>query len=165
MTIFDAGRDVRTIGRLLTEAEAEARRAGEDRPAPEHLVLAAATLPDGTAARVLARVGVDAQQLRDAIESAHRDALSAAGVDLDSADQGTSSLRAPVRGALKSTPQAQQVFQDAVALSKTRKPARLRGADVLAAACQLERGTFVRALDTLGVDRHALAAAAKGEAP
>lgn len=165
MKIFDAGRDVRTISRLLTEAESEARRAGEDRPAPEHLVLAAAALPDGTAARALAGAGMDAQQLRDAIESAHRVALSSAGVDPDDVDQGGSSLRAPARGVLKSTPQAQQVFQDAVALSKRRKPARLRGADVLAAACQLERGTFVRALETLGVDRSALAEAARSEAP
>lgn len=164
MKIFDAGRDVRTIGRLLTGAETEARLVGEDRPGPEHLVLAAAALPDGTAARVLARVGVDPQQLRDAVESAHRDALSVVGVDLDGEMQGASILRAPARGALRSTPQAQQVFQDAVALSKARRPARLRGADVLAAACQLERGAFVRALDTLGVDRNALAAVAKSEA-
>lgn len=160
MKIFDAGRDVRTIGRLLTGAEAEARRAGEDRPAPEHLVLAAVALPDGTAARVLARVGVNTPQLRDAVESAHRDALTVVGVDLDGDTHGSFALRAPARGALRSTPQAQQVFQDAVALSKTRRPARLCGADVVAAACRLERGTFVRALETLGVDRNALAAAA-----
>ncbi|RYB96750.1 Clp protease [Nocardioides glacieisoli] len=158
MRIFDAGRDVRTIGRLLTEAEAEARRGGADRPGPEHLVLAAAALPDGTAAAALALVGVDSQQLRDAIGSVHRDALSAVGVDVGDAAPGTSRLQAPARGALRSTPQAQQVFQDAVALSKTRRPARLRGADVLVAACRLERGTFARALESLGVDREELAA-------
>ncbi|KRF03476.1 hypothetical protein ASG88_21975 [Nocardioides sp. Soil777] len=145
---------------MLTAAEAEARRAGVERPGPEHLVLAAAALPDGTAARALARVGVDAHRLRDAVEAVHRNALPAVGVDVQGEVHDTSPLRAPVRMALQSTPQAQQVFQDAVALSKERRPARLRGADILAAACRLERGTFVRALDTLGVDRAALATAA-----
>lgn len=164
MKIFHAGRDVRTIGRLLTGAEAEARQTGADRPGPEHLVLAAAALPDGTAADALAVVGVDAQMLRVAIESAHRDALSAVGVDAGDHTRGTSRLKAPARGALRSTPPAQQVFREAVALSKTRRPARLRGADVLVAACGLERGVLVRALEGLGVDRNALAAAAQSQA-
>ena len=163
MRIIDAGRDVRTVGQLLTNAEAEARRAGEDQPGPEHLVLAAMALKDGTAAGALSHVGTDAQLLRDAIEGAHQDALAAVGVALNDDTRGTSPLRAPARGVLKSTPQAQQVFHDAVALSKARKPSRLRGADVVAAACRLERGTFVRALKTLGIDRDALREAALAE--
>jgi len=43
---------------------------------------------------------------------------------------------------------------------------RLRSAveaHVVAAACELERGTFIRALDALGIDRDALRAAARAE--
>ena len=163
MRIINAVRDVRTMGRLLPEAEAEARRAGEERPGPEHLVLAAAALPDGSAARALGHVGTDAQRLRSAIETAHESGLAAAGIDLDGAAPGTMALRAPARGIMRSTPQAQEVFQDAVALSKATKPSYLQGAHVVAAACELERGTFIRALDALGIDRDALRAAARAE--
>ena len=42
---------------------------------PERLLIAAAILPDGTAARALARVGVDAERLPAAVDSAHVAAL------------------------------------------------------------------------------------------
>jgi ATP-dependent Clp protease ATP-binding subunit ClpA len=156
MRLINAVRDVRTISLLLTQAEAEARRAGEERPCPEHLVLAAAALPDGTAVRALDRIGTDVQQLRHAIESAHEVALATVGIELEHRDHVSPELRAPARGILRSTPQAQEVFRDAVALSKSTKPSLIRGAHVVAAACQLERGTFVRALAALGIDREAL---------
>jgi ATP-dependent Clp protease ATP-binding subunit ClpA len=160
MGLPTAVRDVRTIKRLLTEAEAEARRAGEDRPGPEHLLLAATALPDGTAARALARVGVTPEAMREAVTAAHATAL--AGVGVGAENQGAAALRAPATGPLRSTPQAQQVFQEAVALAKAgRSP--LRGAHVLAAACALERGTAVRALTAIGVDRDDLRAAARAE--
>lgn len=75
---------------------------------------------------------------------------------MDHQEQSSPALRAPARGILRSTPPAQEVFQDAVALSKSTKPSVLKGAHVVAAACQLERGTFARALAALGIDREAL---------
>jgi ATP-dependent Clp protease ATP-binding subunit ClpA len=160
MGLLTAVRDVRTIKRLLTEAEAEARRAGEDRPGPEHLLLAATALSDGTATRALTRVGVTPEALREAVAAAHATAL--AGVGIGAEHQGAAALRAPATGPLRSTPQAQQVFQEAVALAKAgRSP--LRGAHVVAAAGALERGTAVRALTALGVDRGDLRAAARAE--
>jgi hypothetical protein len=53
MGLVNAVRDMRTIKWLLTQAEAEARNGGEETPGPEHLVLAATTLPDGTAGNAL----------------------------------------------------------------------------------------------------------------
>ncbi|MGY1813708.1 Clp protease N-terminal domain-containing protein [Blastococcus sp. SYSU D00820] len=161
MGLLDALRDVRTVKALLTAAEAEGRAAGEERHGPEHLLLAATALPDGTATRALARVGVDPARLRAAVEAAHQDAL--AGIGLDGGSAG-GALRAPATGVLSATPQAQQVFQAAVALSKSVRPARLRGAHVVVAACDLERGTVPRALAALGVDRAELRAAARAEA-
>ena len=163
MGLLDAARDVRTIKRLLTGAEAEARRDGEERHGPEHLLLSAAALPDGTAVRALARVGVDPQALRNALAAVHDAALAGVGVGGERLP-GSPQLQAPPRGALRSTPQAQQVFQEAVALSKSTRPAGLTGAHVLAAAARLERGTAARALAVLGVDRDRLREAACAEA-
>ncbi|WP_336033625.1 Clp protease N-terminal domain-containing protein [Geodermatophilus sp. FMUSA9-8] len=161
MGLLTAVRDVRTIKQLLTTAEAEARAGGEDTPGAEHLLLAATALPDGTAGRALARVGVEPQRLRAAVEEAHAGALAAVGIDAGPAPAAPALQAAPA-GAFRSTPQAQQVFQDAVALAKGR--GRLTGAHVVAAAARLEHGTAARALAALGVDRDRLRAAAEAEA-
>jgi ATP-dependent Clp protease ATP-binding subunit ClpA len=94
MGLSNAVRDMRTIKRLLTRAEAEARSGGEQTPGPEHLLLAATTLPDGTAARALERVGVDPQRLRTAIEEAHACALAAVGIEVELRSGSTAGLRA-----------------------------------------------------------------------
>ena len=164
MGLVDAVRDMRTIKRLLTGAEAEARRGGEETPGPEHLLLAATSLPDGSASRALQQVGVDPERLRAAIEEAHEDALTAVGIEVEHGSSGTTGLHSPPAGVFRSTPQAQQVFQEAVALSKSTTPSRLAGAHVVAATARLERGTAARALAALGVDRDRLREAACAEA-
>ncbi|MGY1622919.1 Clp protease N-terminal domain-containing protein [Geodermatophilus sp. SYSU D00965] len=162
MGIVNAVRDMRTIKRLLTQAEAEARSGGEQTPGPEHLLLAATALPDGSAARALERLGVDPQRLRTAIEEAHEGALAAVGIEDRSG--GAAGLHSPATGAFRSTPQAQQVFQEAVALSKSTKPSGLKGAHVVAATARLQHGTTARALAALGVDRDRLREVACAEA-
>ena len=164
MGLINAVRDMRTIKRLLTQAEAEARRAGEEAPGPEHLLLAATTLPDGTASHALERVGIDRQRLRTAIDQVHASALASVGIEVEHSPGGTAELRGPITGAFRSTPQAQRVFQQAVALSKSTKPSRLQGAHVVATICDLEHGTVARALSALGVDRDRLREAAHAEA-
>ncbi|WP_369138515.1 Clp protease N-terminal domain-containing protein [Modestobacter versicolor] len=164
MGLADAVRDMRTIKALMTGAEAEARSRGEQVPGPEHLLLAATALPDGTAARALRQVGVDAEQLRQAIDRVHADALAPLGIGADPLAGAAADLRGPATGPLRSTPQAQQVFQEAVALSKSTRPSRLRGAHVVVAASRLDAGTLPRALAGLGVDRAGLRAAASAEA-
>ncbi|SOE02345.1 Clp protease N-terminal domain-containing protein [Blastococcus haudaquaticus] len=164
MGLVTAVRDMRTIKQLLTAAEAEARRAGEETPGPEHLLLAATSLPEGSAARALERFGVDPQQLRTAIEEIHERALAAVGVEAEHGSPGAAGLHSSPTGAFRSTPQAQQVFQEAVALSKSAKRGGLTGAHVVAAISRLEHGTVVRALAALGVDRDRLREAAYAEA-
>ncbi|MGY1743988.1 Clp protease N-terminal domain-containing protein [Blastococcus sp. SYSU D00695] len=163
MGLVRAFRDIRTIKRLLTGAEAEARSAGEDVPGPEHLLLSAAALPDGSAARALAEVGVDLDALRTAVARTHADALAGLGLEPPAA-AAAPALAAPATGPMRTSPQAQQVFQRAVELSRAATPAGLRGAHVVAAATELERGTVVRALRSAGVDPQALHAAALAEA-
>jgi ATP-dependent Clp protease ATP-binding subunit ClpA len=164
MGLVNAVRDMRTIKRLLTEAEAEARNGGEETPGPEHLLLASTALPDGTAVRALQRVGVDPQRLRAAIEEAHEGALAAAGIEVEHRSGGAGRLHGPATGAFRSTPQAQQVFQEAVALSKSTSSTGLKGAHVVAATTRLEHGTAARAFAALGVDRGRLREAACAEA-
>ena len=163
MGLINAARDVRTIKRLLTQAEAEARGSGEEMPGPEHLLLAAIGLPDGTAARALQRFGIDSPRLRAAIEEVHASALATAGIDVLHAPDSPPALRGSATGPFRSTAQAQQVFQEAVALSTSTKPRRLQGAHVVAAACDLRHGTVARALAALGVERDQLHEAARAE--
>ena len=59
--------DMRTIKGLLTEAERISREMGQEEPGAEHLLLAAAELPDGSGARALARVGTDAARIGEAL--------------------------------------------------------------------------------------------------
>jgi ATP-dependent Clp protease ATP-binding subunit ClpA len=161
MGVTDALQDMGTIKRLLTQAEIEARAVGDAVPGAEHLVLAATALPDRTADRALQCVGIGAQQLRAAISEVH--AVALADLGLQDGSNATTELVAPVSGVFRSTPQAQQVFQRAVALSKSTMPSRLRGAHIVAAACDLERGTLARALTALGVDRDRLREAAHAD--
>ena len=163
MGVINAVRDVRTIEQLLTGAEAAARRDGDEVPGPEHLLLAATTLSDGSAARALARVGTDGRALRAAVEQVHAGALAPLVVGADHGPDADAELQAPARGAFRSTPQAQRAFQRAVALSKATS-GRLQGAHVVAAVCDLEHGTAARALRALGVDRDRLRDAALAEA-
>jgi ATP-dependent Clp protease ATP-binding subunit ClpA len=166
MGLMNVGREVRTIKDLLSGAEQEARRGGDDVPGPEHLLLAAMKLADGTAARALGRFGVDTASLRAALEQVHTDALAGLGMQApgpvdDEAGAPSSGL---ATGVFRSTPPAQQVFHNAVTLSKSTVPSRLLGAHVVAAVCALEHGTAARVLTALGLDRSQLRAAALNEA-
>jgi ATP-dependent Clp protease ATP-binding subunit ClpA len=113
---------------------------------------------------LLERVGIDRQRLRTAIEEAHATALATVGIEVEHSPDRTTQLRGPATGAFRSTPQAQRVFQEAVALSKSSKPSRLKGAHVVAAICDLQHCTVARALTALGVDRDRLREAARAEA-
>ncbi|HSI99664.1 MAG TPA: Clp protease N-terminal domain-containing protein, partial [Patescibacteria group bacterium] len=99
MNPFKALRDMRTIGRLLTDAETIARRMGDERPGAEHLLLAAMELPDGTAAQALGRLGLEADQLARAIRDEHAAGLVAAGIDASTAAEMSADRPvAPARG-------------------------------------------------------------------
>lgn len=165
MNPFKALSDMRTIGRLLTDAEQVARRMGDERPSGEHLLLAALALPDGTAARALQRLGVDAERLAQAIRAEHAAGLVAAGMDATTAAAMTTDRPVtPARGSgvYRSDPSAQELFQAAGAAARGARQ-RLVGAHVVLAAADLEHGTLARVLERLGVDRTALRAAAESE--
>jgi ATP-dependent Clp protease ATP-binding subunit ClpA len=151
--------DMQTIKTLLTAAEAEAQRAGDGLPGPEHLLLAAFDLPDGTARQAFERAGADPAGFRAAVEEAHRQAMHDVGVQVAAPDRPLPAA-GEAGGLYRLTAPGQQVFQAAVQLAKAGKRSPLRGAHVVAAVGDQERGTVVRALKALGVERGALTAAA-----
>lgn len=158
-------RDIDTINKLLSGCEEEARLAGDALPGAEHLLLSALALPDGTARRAFDRVGADPDEYRAAISQTHASALR--GIGISAGDLATpapaSALPAKATGLVRTTASEQQAFQAAVKLSKASKPSLLLGAHVVVAVCQMEHGTAVRALETMGIDRAALSAAASAE--
>lgn len=159
-------REIRTVSRLLSGAEAEADKAGETMPGAEHLLLSALALPDGSARRAFARLGADPDELRSAIASQYDDALRAIGIEPVSDDALDAAAGAGVtsaKGVFRSTASAQTVFRAAVDLAKKDKPSRLVGAHVVAAVARMEHGTAARALRAMRVDRHELAVAAQQE--
>jgi ATP-dependent Clp protease ATP-binding subunit ClpA len=141
---------------LFTTAEAEAHQMGDDVPGAEHLLLAALAMEDKSAEDALRSAGIDADALRKAVAAVHDDALRSIGL---AAPQIAATSR-PNSRAFRSSAVAQEVFHNAVAISKARRPRRLRTADVARAVAELEGGTAARALASLGVDRQSLITAA-----
>ncbi|MEU4625413.1 Clp protease N-terminal domain-containing protein [Actinoplanes sp. NPDC023801] len=159
MKLPRAIQDMRTIKTLLTAAEAEAQQAGDSLPGPEHLLLAAFDLPDGTARQAFARAGADPAGFRAAVDDAHRQAMHDIGVQVPAPGRPLPAA-APAGGPYRLTAPGQEVFQAAVRLAKAGQRSPLRGAHVVAAVGDQARGTVARALKALGVDRGALTAAA-----
>src|SRR4051812_7569201 len=132
-------REIRTINELLAGADAAARRMGEESPDPEHLLLAALGMDDGTARRAFARAGADPDAFGAAVAARHDAALRAAGVE-------PVALAGRPKGVFTATPAGQRAFQEAVRLSKQVKPPRLLGAHVVAAVAGDGQGTAARTL-------------------
>ncbi|MEX0625817.1 MAG: Clp protease N-terminal domain-containing protein [Chloroflexota bacterium] len=153
--------EFQTIRQLLEGAERLANESGEALPGPEHLLLSALALPDGTARQAFERLGADPDGLEAAIAGQHADALRAVGIQVDG--DGPVVPAPEPRGVFHSMPSAQAAFRRAVELSKASKPRRLLGAHVVLAITETGRGTMVRALDRMGVNREELAAAAREE--
>jgi ATP-dependent Clp protease ATP-binding subunit ClpA len=157
--------DMRTIKQLLTDAERIAREMGDEEPGAEHLLLSALGLPEGSAARALESLGVDATGIRGALRAEQSDALVAAGVPREAADAMADPRPLGAAGAsllYGAGPSAREVFQEAGKLARSSKQ-RLAGAHVVAAVARLERGTVPRILERLGVDRARLADAARAQ--
>ncbi|MFG1782409.1 Clp protease N-terminal domain-containing protein [Rhodococcus oryzae] len=159
MRITRALRDMRTMKQLFTETEAEADRLGDQNPGAEHLLLAALSLPDGSAQRIFDGEGVSRDALRDAIARVHEEALTAAGLS-EAGRSGAQALERPRTGPLRLAEPAQAAFRSATAHAKSeRRP--ISGADVVAGVAELEHGTAARTLELLGISRSRLIESAR----
>ncbi|MFI1385656.1 Clp protease N-terminal domain-containing protein [Embleya sp. NPDC020886] len=159
MGIRSAIHDMGAMKRLLTGAEEEARTLGEESPGPEHLLIAALTVPDDSARTALAGIGAGVEDVRRALAECHAAALRSVGID---ADALPAAPPAPTpRGPYRATGSANEVFRRAVSLAKAEHPGKLRTAHVLIAVAELEHGTAARVLRNLAIDRPTLIEAAR----
>jgi ATP-dependent Clp protease ATP-binding subunit ClpA len=155
--------DIRTMNTLFTAAEKEAALVGDADYGTEHLLLAAFDMPDGSAARAFKRVGVDPHAFRKAINDQHTEALRAIGIAPDDGRiDGRPPEPAEPNGPMRSKESSQTVFKKVVKLVKKEK-SQLYGAYIVLVAADAETGSTARALETLGVHRDDLAAAARIE--
>ena len=156
--------DVRFMQSLFPAAEAEAAAMGEKEPGAEHLILASLEFEEGSARRVFDRVGVDPDEFRTAVAAQHAAALRSIAIEEDREGIERHLPPPPERpnGVYRSAASAREVFPEVVNRVKHDK-SRLSGAYILLAASRMEHGVTARALETMGIDRNDLAAAAEAE--
>lgn len=154
-------RDVRTIARLLEGAEQASRARGEPRPGSEHLVLAALSLPDGTAASAFRRLGVDEDAFSEALAVQDVAALAAIGVHVP-AEPDLSLPTPPAPRLFDAQPSARQLMQRMTDAQSNRVDRDLLGVDVLLAAAEEEHSACARAFRALGITPERLRGAVSG---
>jgi ATP-dependent Clp protease ATP-binding subunit ClpA len=148
--MFQTLTDMATMRALLEAAERESGAMGEPDPGAEHVVLAALGLPDHTAADALAELGVDAAQLRGAIEQVHADALAELGI---TGPPTPAPITTPTnRGVYRSKGSTRDLLTATAEARRTLHARRFTSAHVLIGASTLEHGTLSKALHRLGID-------------
>lgn len=145
--------DARTIRALLEGAERESAAMGEPDPGAEHVLISAALLPDGTAARALSALGIDADALRAAVQGVHSDALGGISVTVPVAPR--------TRGAMRSQDSVRELLKATASERSAQGSRRFFGAHVLLGVTDLEGGTALLALERLGVSPAQLRTAAE----
>jgi hypothetical protein len=143
-------RDMGTIKALCEVAERIANAEHQAAPGAEHFVLAALELPDGSAARVFAKLGLTASAFAEAVRQTHRAALEAVGVGADQ-----------IRGSERDVPplpEPREIYNAAPS-----GQAVLIGAHVLEVVSAMQHGTTQRAFALLGRDAPTVMAAVQSE--
>jgi len=155
-------RDMKTISRLISEADKQAHKNGEDEPGAEHFLLSALLLSDGTARRVFERVGANPEQFQIAIKKQYSDALDAIGVDaaivVEEPEPVTSN-----RMFHNSKPSGQAVMKSLYELKSHDKDTPLLGAHVIDVVAKMKHGVAARSFKAMGIDRESILAAVKDE--
>lgn len=144
-------REFKTMQALFTGAAAHARALGDELPGPEHLLLAAMDLQDGSAAQACASVGLDPEALGAAIAREHDAALAAVGIHTEPSVSTAIEQTTPA-GVFRSTGQGQEAFQRAITAMRESGARALMGAHVVVAVAEMEHGTAARALDACGIN-------------
>jgi len=140
--------------------EVEAKRDRAEFIEAEHMLLALAADRAGDAAKALKQSGLDHSRLVSALQEERRRTLAFAGMNTPSKElvQATA-----LESSLTFGTSAKTAFRRALMASHRdrRRPARLRGTDLLVGILQAELGTVPRALAIAGIDRAALLAFAE----
>lgn len=158
-------RDMGTIKALCEAAERIANGEHQSAPGAEHFVLAALELPDGSAARVFARLGIDAGTFLAALRDEHRANLRAAGVSAEqihSSERDVPPLPRP-NELYNAAPSGEAVLKGLAALRKRGVSGPLVGVHVLEVVSAMQHGPSARAFALLGRDAPTVMAAIQSE--
>ncbi len=158
-------KDMGTIKTLCEAAERVANEEQQKAPGAEHFVLAALELPDGSAGRVFAKLGVSATAFREAVREQHRAALRMAGVaeaDIAASERDVPPLPRPDE-IYNAAPSGEAVIKGLAALRKRGITGPLAGVHVLEVVWAMQHGSTVRALRLLGRDQATVMAAIESE--
>lgn len=153
--------DSRNLRKIMAAAKNEARAAGSSRTEAEHLLLALTSSPQLPAGRLLAEQGLDHEAVQQALALELQHSLAAVGVRLDGLGLPQAAL--PVLGEPRMAQSAKLAFQRAIKARAARKDRRFDSLHLLIGILSAQTGTVSRALETAGVDRNALATAARSE--
>jgi ATP-dependent Clp protease ATP-binding subunit ClpA len=126
---------------VVHTAVSEAKASGQSSVEAEHLLLALATSPE------LRSLGLDREQLAEALVEEERRSLSAVGLSAENHQQHQSASREPRFGA-----SAKLALQRGVKLAQLRGGRRFRAQDLLAGVLAAEHGRVPRALNLVGID-------------
>jgi hypothetical protein len=157
--------DMGTIKTLCEAAEREANSEHQTAPGAEHFVLGALSLPDGSAARVFAKLGITSGAFHAALREVHRTTLSMAGVgvdEIDASERDVPPLPRP-HGLYNAAPSGEAVLKGLAALRKRGVTGPLSGVHVLQVVIAMQHGTTVKALRLLGHDQPSAMAAIESE--
>ena len=158
-------KDMGTIKTLCEAAERIAHAEHQSAPGAEHFVLAALELPDGSAARVFAKLGLTAEGFREAVRATHRAALAAVGVGADQirgSERDVPPLPEP-KEIYNAAPSGEAVLKGLSALRKRGVSGPLIGAHVLDVVSAMQHGTTRRAFQSMGRDAATVQSAIQSE--
>ena len=160
--IFLRFRDMKTISKLISGADEEAKCIGEEKPGAEHYILSALNLEEGSAKRVFNRIGTDPNKFREAIKKQYNEALSSIGINQEAGEIAPEPIESN-KLLHNSQPSGNELMKSLYALKQKDKGCPLLGAHVIGVAAKMEHGVAARALKVMGVDRELLAKAVKEE--
>lgn len=158
-------KDMGTIKQLSEAAERIANEEHQAAPGAEHFALAALQLPDGSAARILQKLGVSPDALRQAIREQERQSLRAIGVaeeQIATSETDVPPVPEP-RGPYTAQPSGQAMMQGLAALRQRGVAGPLIGAHVFQVVWTMRHGPLVRAFRLLGRDEATVMAAVQSE--
>lgn len=158
-------RDMGTIKTLCEAAERIANGEHQAAPGAEHFVIAALELPDGSAARVFARLGIDAGAFLAALRDEHRASLRAVGVSdeqIAGSEKDVPPLPRP-NELYNAAPSGEAVLKGLAALRKRAVTGPLVGVHVLEVVSAMQHGPSARAFALLGRDAPTVMAAIQSE--
>lgn len=156
--------DMGNLTKLFNEAERLANTEGQAEPGAEHLVMAALTMPhDESGRRALARLGATPDAFWQAVGQQYTDALKSIGIAPLPADSDQVTAPRSNTGLYKAT-ESMKDLMDAVTSSKEfMRRKGFSAAEIILGATRPQFGVVARAFILLGIDREALAAAAREE--